>query len=67
MEPGDMVIAFPKEWLKKKTVPELIRLREEFTKEHGECKCTCDWCCDALYCALAYDGYNTGGDCLLEK
>lgn len=29
--------------------------------------CTCDGCSRRRICTLAYDGYNTNGDCLYDK
>lgn len=60
------IIAHASEWLEKKTVPQLIKIREQFYKEEKS-ECTCDYCVSALFCSLAYDRYNTGGDCLYEK
>lgn len=34
---------------------------------HRVTEFTCDMCTSAPTCSLAFDGYNTNGDCLLEK
>lgn len=60
-------IEIPDGWYKKQTIPKLLEARELFRKEQGSAECTCDYCIDVTRCSLAYDGYNTGGDCLLAK
>ena len=61
------VVDIPDGWYKKNTMPELIESRNSFMRENGDAECTCDFCLDVTRCALAYDGYNTQGDCLLAK
>ena len=48
-------------------VPKLIERRNAFLQDHPVEPCTCDSCLDVTRCALAYDDYNTAGDCLLSK
>lgn len=55
------------------TPSELKVFREKQTARNGEVmnvtdiKYTCDECDLAPTCDLAFDGYNTNGDCLLSK
>jgi hypothetical protein len=46
-----------------------LQLVEElFVSGHAEdTKITCDMCDKRASCELAYDAYNTNGDCLAEK
>ena len=63
------------EWTREKPLSEdeLATLRKECVKREedlgGRClrKFTCDECSRASICRLAFDGYNTNGDCLYEK
>lgn len=57
----------PKPWYKKQGIETLLLLREQFKKEFPKTKCTCDYCIDVTVCNLAYESYNTDGDCLLSK
>lgn len=65
-EKHDFVITHAQEWMKKRSIPELIELRNGFFEATGS-ECTCDYCISVTFCALAYDYYNCGGDCLYEK
>lgn len=60
------VVDITDQFYQKRGVKELLPLRETFFK-HNQGECTCDYCMDVTRCALAYDGYNTDGDCLLSK
>lgn len=59
------------EWETPLTEEELAELREsavKFCNEHGYSdNFTCDRCDARFTCTLAYDAYNTDGDCLAEK
>lgn len=62
------IIDIPKPWYLKRGIIELLPIRKDFFTFHGElAKCTCDTCIDVTRCSLAYDAYNTEGDCLLSK
>lgn len=43
----------------------VVHLKERFG--HEVTAFTCDGCVLAPQCLLAFDGYNTDGDCLLSK
>jgi hypothetical protein len=63
-----MKIEVPDEWAEHRAMGEVLKRRDEFVKEFGDAnKCTCERCGAALICNLAYDSYNTNGDCLLDK
>jgi len=66
---GMVYFEIPQEWFKKNTPVELIKLRDAYysNPEYKDRENTCDYCISATMCALAYDFYNTDGDCLLEK
>ena len=63
------------EWTREKplTTSELATYRElkrqHLLEVYGHTLegCTCDECSRAPICHLAFDGYNTNGDCLYEK
>jgi hypothetical protein len=63
------------QWLRKRilTLEELVADRQEARKQNLELtgvedlQYTCDECWMARACGLAFDSYNTNGDCLLEK
>lgn len=59
------------EWLIPRTEEELARVRARsiaHAKEHDySYNFTCDDCGARFSCTLAYDLYNTNGDCLAEK
>jgi hypothetical protein len=61
------IVDIPDGWYHKRGVKELLPLREDFLKKTRNAVCTCDTCIDVTRCDLAYDMYNTDGDCLLEK
>jgi hypothetical protein len=66
MSMGEYIDAVPTQLYKERTVPEIIKMREDFLKEDiGEC--TCDKCLCVMFCQCAYDFYNSQGDCLLAK
>jgi len=56
-------------WEVPLTDEELNREREESVKREGrpEIVFTCDGCSANKVCTLAFDPYNTDGDCLYEK
>lgn len=56
-------------WMHKEPigVEELTRLIEGFRHEMGTVECTCETCDIQNKCTLAWDYYNTDGDCLLMK
>lgn len=58
-----MKIEIDDQWAGKNDMLELIKRRENFEG----CDCTCDKCLCVTICRLAYDGYNTNGDCLYDK
>lgn len=53
------------------TPGELVSLRKaaaiDLAKRRIPDKFTCDMCVDAARCSLAFDPYNTNGDCLASK
>ena len=66
----------PDGWIRKAPLSraELAQLRQEnvdFMEERGlgpiDGVFTCDSCNDAPICKLAFDAYNTNGDCLMSK
>ena len=68
MDRGNMKFEMMDEWVERRSFPRLMELREAFYREReGEEGCTCDMCPLVAVCALAFDGYNTGGDCLYSK
>lgn len=60
------VIDIPDGYYLKRGIRDLLPLRESFLKEM-QTVCTCDTCIDVTRCKLAYDLYNSSGDCLLSK
>lgn len=64
----------PKKWaVEPRTPAQISKLRAE-SKVHLDIiyghivdVFTCDDCTAAQTCSLAFDGYNTNGDCLLSK
>jgi len=60
-------IEIPDEWYREHTVPELITLRDNFIYVLHNWEYTCYKCLNVTKCALAYDAYNTNGECLFEK
>ena len=46
---------------------ELGMLALQFNKESPGYICTCASCVRKTTCVLAYDSYNTNGDCLYDK
>lgn len=55
------------DWYMPRGIIELLPLRQDFFENNEPCQCTCDTCIDVTRCSLAYDFYNTNGDCLLYK
>jgi len=63
------------EWIRKEplTPNQMAEFRKEQVKRAGEIikdvpeKFTCDDCGLAGVCRLAFDSYNTNGDCLYDK
>lgn len=64
---GLVHLEIPQEWFRKHSVVELIKIRTEYYNDPDNEECSCDHCIMATICSLAYDRYNTNGDCLLEK
>ena len=63
-----MTITIADEWWEARGMKQLLELRKRFFGEWGaEVECTCDKCVSVTICALAYDPYNIGGDCLYLK
>jgi hypothetical protein len=60
-------IDIPDPYYHKRGIKDLLPLREAFLKYHEGATCTCDTCIDVTRCKLAYDLYNSSGDCLLSK
>jgi hypothetical protein len=56
----------PPEALAKKRA-ESVDWMKQHGETNGEIVFTCDTCRFAPCCELAFDGYNTDGDCLLSK
>ena len=54
------------EYARHNSVPEIIELRKSFQDNAGSA-CTCDNCAAVTICSLAYDLYNTNGDCIYDK
>lgn len=46
---------------------ELASIRQRMVEEYGVTEFTCDTCPARYKCTLAFDPYNTDGDCLAEK
>lgn len=70
MDPDDIF----KPWLldKPRSEEEMARIRKEAlafgeTIKYMLDKFTCDDCTDRFICTLAFDLYNTDGECLLMK
>jgi hypothetical protein len=62
----------PEQYQQNHSPAEIEKLKDWFEKETKTVygikeECTCDNCPDVLRCSLAYDLYNTCGDCLLSK
>lgn len=57
----------PEHWKEIRTEAQLKERKEYFHSINGNVSCRCDFCDCASECHLAYDLYNTDGDCLLEK
>lgn len=50
------------------TLDQMRRLEELSLQDHAPgVTLTCSSCTSAGVCALAFDGYNTDGDCLMTK
>ena len=65
----DALYVGPHEFLYPRTPKQLERDRAVAVGHHGEPEggFTCDTCGALPRCALAFDWYNTNGDCLAEK
>lgn len=57
----------PVEFRHRNSPKEIIEMKTKFEKDQPGLECTCETCRNALCCGLAFDPYNTSGDCLLEK
>jgi hypothetical protein len=59
----------PHEFAHPRSQAQLEQDRAIAVGHHGEPEggFTCDNCGSVSYCALAFDWYNTNGDCLAEK
>ena len=56
------------EWARHNSFTELMIMRARFQHEHeGLIECTCDQCAAMTICSLAFDPYNSNGDCLYDK
>ena len=61
------VVDIPDGYYYKRSLVNLLKLREEFMKENKNVLCTCDYCIDVTRCGCAFDEYNVEGECLLVK
>lgn len=55
------------EWARHNEIPDLMIWRKTFYVNNPRSRCTCDKCAAVTICSLAYDEYNTNGDCLYDK
>jgi hypothetical protein len=68
-------MSIPKEWqVPKRTEVEMEEIHKQFNETlysefgyNGDEVCTCENCSEKYICSCAYDTYNIGNDCLMEK